>query len=111
MISKRLKQIGLGLLVFFILHKIIYYVASYDNYRLSVGLSPRFSTTFGVQVYDGGTLTYWGIGYTIVNYRRLISENVKNDSKPKYIHLEGPQTWYWLPWMNFPLPSDHFRFE
>lgn len=78
--------------------------ARYDFGRLAVGLQPRFSTTFGFVILDGGTLTYWGLGYTIVAHKRLFLTEA--DGRQKGVRLVGPQIWYWIPLFNFPMPDD-----
>jgi hypothetical protein len=68
---------------------------------LAVGESPRFSTTFGIIILDGGSAVYHGIGYTL-SYRL---EPFRYRSQTRSVAYA--QVWYWIPFLNF-LPNDCF---
>ena len=96
--SKWFKVLGVILL----LQVIGYFLGKQDLGRMAVGESPRFSSTFGFLIFDGGSADYGGLGYTI-SYRLEPLQYRTKDHDIAHIQL-----WYWIPFLNFPSTQDYF---
>jgi hypothetical protein len=69
---------------------------------LRVGQSPFYSSTLGVVIFDGGSAEYWGMGYTI--FYHLEPYRYRTPDR----QMAHADLWYWLPFLNFPLPKSEF---